>query len=361
MKPNRSATQKGGIADPRVAVALRERLHGSIRAAVAPIPIAVPLLFIVLSRTTDSTWLGIWCALAMLSGLVQWLAYLRLPAGQDWTQRAIITQFFAGVVWGIFPILVMPDTQVWQAMVGTTLLSVLASSALFAAPIRGAYLAFLVPAGLIGTAAFALLAEGDARFMALLIPPATGFYLYLAEFTHQAAVESAELTLALEKQADTDALTELANRGAFLKALDLALSSATRHDGDLVVAFLDLDDFKKINDFNGHEAGDRALVAVSRRLESVLESNELVARIGGDEFTVLAVADTHIDTDALGARLVAAFDEPLLVGSVEIAVTCSIGMARATRGQSPTELLGEADRAQYRVKRAGGHGADLSS
>lgn len=347
-----------GSDDPRVASALRARLHRSMRAAVAPIPVAIPMLFIVTSRATDSTRLGIWCGIAMGCGLVQWLSYLRLPPEYDWTRRAVGTQVLAGSVWGLLPWFTMPETQVWQVLVGTTLLSVLAASALFAAPIRAAYLGFMLPAAVLGAASFAIQADGDARFMAVLIPPAVGFYLYLAEVTHKAAVESEVLALALEHQANTDALTGLANRAAFLRALDRAISTSIVK-GDTVVAFLDLDDFKDINDAHGHAAGDHVLVAVARRLDSIMKPHEMVARIGGDEFTVVVRSDHQIDSEELGTRLLRAFKEAIVVANTPIHLSPSIGIAQASRGMSPTDLLGKADRAQYRVKHGGGNGIEV--
>jgi diguanylate cyclase (GGDEF)-like protein len=150
-----------------------------------------------------------------------------------------------------------------------------------------------------------------------------------------------------------DALTGLANRAAFDRELRRRMDAVRREGGMLSLAYLDLDGFKPINDTWGHEAGDRVLRVVARRLESAFREGDLVSRIGGDEFTVLlSPAGTPPPP---GARIELA--RSLITSPVDwhgqpLAVTGSIGVASFAGGdESPEDLLARADAAMYRAKR----------
>lgn len=151
-----------------------------------------------------------------------------------------------------------------------------------------------------------------------------------------------------------DPLTRLTNRALFLDRLETALRSARRREGGLALLFVDIDDFKRINDEHGHAAGDRLLCAVARRLETCVRESDTVARMGGDEFIVL-LTDMH-SADAVSAKV----DQMLQVlaaplgadgGGVEMP-SCSIGVAcYPADGEDATSLLGHADGAMYQAKR----------
>jgi diguanylate cyclase (GGDEF)-like protein len=176
----------------------------------------------------------------------------------------------------------------------------------------------------------------------------------LETFAGQASValEKGQLSKQLVHQAFHDALTGLANRALLVDRVDHALKR--RGAGLLALLFIDLDDFKTINDSLGHEAGDQLLIAVGERLTSCLRPADTAARLGGDEFAILLE-----DLDAPGAQLVTqrieeAMERPLRVGADEISASASIGLA-IWDGQPTTadELLSQADLAMYRAKRAG--------
>ncbi len=162
---------------------------------------------------------------------------------------------------------------------------------------------------------------------------------------------------ALAHQATHDALTGLPNRPLFLDRLDHALARARRSRGRLAVLFLDLDDFKLVNDTRGHEAGDQLLVAVKPRLMAELRPGDTVARFGGDEFVVLC-EDLVADAAALSIaeRIAEACARPIMIGDHEHVVSASIGIVIVERGHStPSNVLRDADAAMYRAK-AGGKG-----
>ncbi|WP_448119173.1 diguanylate cyclase domain-containing protein [Pseudomonas serbica] len=151
-----------------------------------------------------------------------------------------------------------------------------------------------------------------------------------------------------------DPLTGLANRALFNDRLDAALRTARRHNSTLALLFLDIDDFKGINDVHGHAAGDRVLSTIARRLEGCVRETDTVARMGGDEFTVLL---TDIQSEGAVsetvARILAVMAEPLDAESGAVKMpSCSIGIAcYPADGEDADTLLSQADDDMYRIKR----------
>ena len=165
-----------------------------------------------------------------------------------------------------------------------------------------------------------------------------------------------------------DRLTGLPNRAMFEELLELALARARRHDLAVAVLFLDLDEFKLVNDSLGHEAGDELLRRVAERLREATRETDLVARQGGDEFLLLLAdletsARTPLPGDADGAMLIAesvaariqeALREPFRVAGTEIYVTASIGISLFPHhGGDGAALLRLADAAMFQSKRTG--------
>jgi diguanylate cyclase (GGDEF)-like protein/PAS domain S-box-containing protein len=155
----------------------------------------------------------------------------------------------------------------------------------------------------------------------------------------------------LETQAFHDPLTGLANRAVFFDRTEHALARASRLTTRVAVAFLDLDNFKNVNDGLGHGAGDELLRRVATRLRAAVRAGDTVARFGGDEFAVLLDAVTGPGEAMLVAnRLLDSLSEPFAIGR-EVVVTASAGVALA--GASAADLLRDADVAMYHAKRAG--------
>jgi diguanylate cyclase (GGDEF)-like protein/PAS domain S-box-containing protein len=153
-----------------------------------------------------------------------------------------------------------------------------------------------------------------------------------------------------------DPLTGVANRALCRERLIHALARTGRDQGSACVLFIDLDDFKAVNDSYGHAAGDALLIALSRRLEHTVRPADTVARIGGDEFVVVCEDIDERTAMALGHRLTEAIHEPLDVDGVEHRLSASIGIALGAAGRrDPDSLLADADAAAYRAK-AGGRG-----
>jgi diguanylate cyclase (GGDEF)-like protein/PAS domain S-box-containing protein len=167
--------------------------------------------------------------------------------------------------------------------------------------------------------------------------------------------ERTHLQEKLHHQAFHDALTGLANRSLFFDRVTHALERAKRDGSVTSVLFLDLDNFKTINDSLGHGPGDRLLIAVGYRLGLCSRSADTVARLGGDEFAIL-LEDVKDEQEPIqvAQRIIEAFGEPVFVDETELTVQVSVGVATATGGSTEAErLLREADMAMYVAKRNG--------
>ena len=149
-----------------------------------------------------------------------------------------------------------------------------------------------------------------------------------------------------------DGLTELPNRLLFHDRLQQAMVNAHRHERLVGVAFLDLDEFKNINDSLGHDAGDQLLKLVAARLRAAVRESDTVARLGGDEFTLIFVDMAHADDIARTAqKILDLFAQPFLVMGRELFITASLGITICPLDDNNiSELLKNADIAMYRAK-----------
>ncbi len=163
-----------------------------------------------------------------------------------------------------------------------------------------------------------------------------------------------ELARELEKRVFRDDLTKLANRSLFLDRLDQARLRSRRTGAGIAVMFIDLDDFKAVNDGLGHAAGDTLLCAVSGRLSECLRPSDTIARLGGDEFAVLldGVADVA-EVMMVAHRLLEVLQLPVEIDELSVTVPASIGIAMAEQGHAHSNLMRDADIALYRAKEQG--------
>jgi diguanylate cyclase (GGDEF)-like protein len=161
----------------------------------------------------------------------------------------------------------------------------------------------------------------------------------------------------LRRMATLDTLTGLANRALFTEQLEELVERGQRSGRGLAVLFCDLDRFKEVNDRFGHAGGDRVLAELATRLLGIIRGQDLVARVGGDEFVILC--DGSSDAEALAAlaeRVIEAVHEPIEVDGGSVQVGISIGVAVTTGpGPSGDRILTEADQAMYRAKATGGN------
>ena len=171
----------------------------------------------------------------------------------------------------------------------------------------------------------------------------------------ESLTELTELKDQLRHQAFHDALTGLPNRMLFAERVGRSLADSG--DGSTAVLFLDLDDFKTINDSLGHYVGDQLLIAVARRVESCIRPIDLPARLGGDEFAVLLRHTEVEEAQLIADRLVRSIEEPFVIDRREIAIHASVGIALGGPDVGVAEeLLRNADVAMYDAKREGKRG-----
>jgi diguanylate cyclase (GGDEF)-like protein/PAS domain S-box-containing protein len=160
----------------------------------------------------------------------------------------------------------------------------------------------------------------------------------------------------LTYQARHDPLTGLVNRRRLIEVLGDLLSGRRSRDREFAVLFLDLDGFKEINDTYGHEAGDRALIEVARRMQRTIRDTDLAARVAGDEFVVvLRNITAEAEAEAAARRHLAALAAPVRIGRAEVTLSASVGIALPTGLDTPESLLHAADQGMYEAKSAG-HG-----
>ncbi len=172
---------------------------------------------------------------------------------------------------------------------------------------------------------------------------------------HVDATERHKLEERLRHQAFHDSLTGLANRELFTNRVELALAQASRRGLPVAALFLDLDDFKTVNDSLGHDAGDELLKAVAERISRRVRRSDTAARLGGDEFAVLLVdlQDGASDAEAVARAILDEFRQPVMLGDKEWLIRGSLGIAVGTGEETAAELLRNADVAMYEAKHSG--------
>ena len=198
-------------------------------------------------------------------------------------------------------------------------------------------------------------ADGDYRAFELIAhnhvgdPLIDGVLLNLRDVSERVALEEQ-----LRHQAFHDDLTGLANRALFEDRLTLALARGRRHAGQVAVVFIDLDDFKTVNDSLGHAVGDELLRATAQRLATSLRAQDTAARFGGDEFAIL-LEDLSGPDEAwqIAERLRRALEPPLVIDGRKIASSASLGLECPGTNATADDVLGNADLAMYAAKDAG--------
>ena len=182
-------------------------------------------------------------------------------------------------------------------------------------------------------------------------PAVEGLVVVLHDIT-----ENSRLEAELRHQALHDALTGLPNRALIHDRLTQNLAAARRHASSVAVLYVDLDDFKDVNDSLGHGAGDELLQVVASRLDSIVRGEDTVGRVGGDEFVLLAGTDGNDDAaTSMARRVLDVMEHPVELSSVPgktLRIGASVGIAVGA-AESPAELLRDADLAMYRAKTLG--------
>jgi diguanylate cyclase (GGDEF)-like protein len=174
--------------------------------------------------------------------------------------------------------------------------------------------------------------------------------------TATAAIHNAQLHMEMQRLAITDSLTDLYNRRGIFELGRREIERARRYNRPLSAIMLDLDYFKQINDRYGHRVGDQVLRAVAERINRNIREVDVLGRLGGDEFVILLSETDLFTASNLAERLrKVVADSPVIVnGEVEISITISLGISKATSGTSDlTTLIHDADLALYAAKQSG--------
>jgi len=209
-----------------------------------------------------------------------------------------------------------------------------------------------------------IIGDGDMpRWVYLRLAPTTtparaaGFIGTAEDVTQRRAWEEK-----ITYQAQHDPLTGLVNRRRLVELLHELLGSRRVVDRNFAVLFIDLDGFKGINDTYGHEAGDRVLVEVARRMRRVAREYDVVSRVSGDEFVlILRNIMTPEDAEAAACRQLEGLSTPVRIGRHEEVLSASIGVAMPASFDTPDTLLKAADLVMYDAKAAGGAGYRMAA
>jgi len=280
--------------------------------------------------------------------------------------------------WAMLPLVALPASPDWQVLQGLVLVSLVLGTLGNATASRRLHLASTVPLALITTAAFAWRGTGAAQWIGATIAVALPFTLSAGSVLRQVQSDLFESSLRnknlaaslrnegnqlkevndqlananthLDEQSRRDALTGLYNRSGFTALLNRAVAD---RPGEVAVCYLDLDRFKRVNDAFGHRFGDLILQAVSRRISRALRPNEVLARQGGDELTLLGYFDGLAGLMELGDRILSVFEDPFLIEDRQIEIRVSAGLVWLPEATSADDLMRFADTALYKAKENG--------
>lgn len=347
----------------------------SIPFSATTIPAVGVLLTALLWDVVDHAYSIGWLAVVFLVSLFRWRQYRRFvkekptPEASDrWLQQALLGAALSGLVWSAAGLLLfLPESMPHQMVLTFMMVGVVAGGVTTLSPLFPAILFFLLVTLLPLSASFFVLGTKLGYLMAGLL-----FFFLLMMLTTSRRLNSivvetlrmrhekvlAEATI--RHQALYDELTDLPNRRMLFDQLDQEIARSRRHHHVGAILFLDLDNFKNVNDSLGHALGDKLLKQVAKRLTRRLRKEDIAARLGGDEFVVLlseigentVTASDCAQSVASGVRQL--FHEPFLVEGHTLFMTASIGIVLfPVDGSGPGDLLQRADVAMYQAKEEG--------
>jgi diguanylate cyclase (GGDEF)-like protein len=360
-----------------VRLACFDQVNRSTRRGALFGPVAAVMLVVIFGSAVPVAPMAAWAAtVTVVTGITVWTSewYLRRrrrgePVGR-WPAGPVCAGL-SGLAWASLPLFVFPTTNHYplRAIYLIVLCAISAVNAVGTAACRSYFYPFqlglLVPIDLV-----CLLADDrPTRLLGVVMPVFLVVMIVMHQEVHtlvlselhlrernlEANLELRTLNTQLGEIALRDDLTQSANRVAFVDALANALADAHHGTGMVGVVFLDLDRFKVVNDSLGHQAGDELLVQVAGRIRAVLREADVLARMGGDEFTVL-LRGLRRSEEALEAarRIHRIFEEPFAIADRSVVVTASVGVTTGDKADDgPQDLLYQADRAQYQAKENG--------
>lgn len=278
---------------------------------------------------------------------------LRKTASVRAMHRAAINAFILGTAWATLSLFFFTDaTESTKIIILTVTIGMICGGAFTLAPLPIAGISFLMPLAFAAGIALVLAKEPVYLLVVGLLVVYTFVLLramnsYAAQFATRFLAE-----LENEKVALCDSLTKLPNRTAFESALASAAARSQRFGEKYALLYLDLDKFKDINDGYGHPGGDDYLVQVAERLQMCLRQSDVAARVGGDEFAILASnIQNPEDAAAVAERVLKAFRAPFIIDGAAVQGDCSVGVALMPEdADNPEQLTKQADAALYTAK-----------
>ncbi len=269
--------------------------------------------------------------------------------------------WLSAVLWGTASFLLFPNTSpLHQTVFAITLTGVSAGAIASLCSNRLAIVGFLTFTLLPLSAKFLMVQEQNEVVLGILVILYWLVCLSGAQKLHKNITENISLRLKVEHQASYDSLTGLPNRRQILKQLEQELSRATRHKQNGAVLFLDLDNFKTINDALGHKVGDAVLQHVAERLGHNLRKEDVTARMGGDEFVILlphlnnSIERAAQKSQDIAKKLAIALSTPFSIDNREMNITPSIGISLfPDQAKSADNILKQADTAMNQAKTEG--------
>ncbi len=270
-------------------------------------------------------------------------------------RRAILNAFVLGALWGVVPVLFFDGVQSEQFVLVCLAIGMLCAGCFVLAAVPLAALAFVVPIAIGAEVAMLRMGQFGYTLIGILVITyavvlMAGACAHAQQFIARVLAQSDA-----ERRATLDGLTQLPNRTALLPALDEAVERCRRYGENFALFSMDLDGFKTVNDRFGHPAGDALLVHVAARLSSAVRGNDLLARVGGDEFAILARGvQTPQEAADIAERLLALFVAKMAISGEDVGTALSIGIALAPSDGLVTEtILERADIALYEAKNSG--------
>jgi diguanylate cyclase (GGDEF)-like protein len=321
------------------------------------------IVIIALRKSPDWAWALAWSAIVVAYAIYFWTKSIRqnktkpTSVSKRTVRRALRNAFLFGSLWAAMPLLFFANASSGERLIITCLCAGMLGGGSFAfASIPVAAIAFTSPIFL--TSGIVIARNGDEAYylVALLMIVYTcillrGVFVQAFKLTrrHVAQIEA-------ENEARRDALTNLPNRVAFHDYVEGALSRLARTGEAFALLYLDLNDFKVVNDEMGHAAGDALLIQIADRLRSSQRGTDFFARLGGDEFALIAANVSQADNAlAIAHRIVRAIDVPCAINDTQVKSSVSIGIAMAPHdGTNFDLLLKNADTALYNAKRSAG-------
>ena len=274
--------------------------------------------------------------------------------------RTARNALFFGSLWAMLPVLFFTNASPGeQVIIACLCAGVLGGGTFVLASVPAAAIAFTAP--IVVASVIAILRSADPKFLVvavLMISYVAALWRAVCVYASQIAKRVAE-QVQVERRVRCDELTSLPNRLAFFEGLKSAFAQLDRLRERFAVLYLDLNDFKGVNDRFGHAVGDKLLIEVGRRLTDGVREVDFVARLSGDEFAVIAADVKDADLAKVVAnRIVGSLDNAFVIDGIEISTAACVGIAFApTDGASPELLLKNADQALYAAKL--GHGGAI--